>query len=168
MSKSVCDNIIFDDLFNRHSQVLRNYIYYKCGDEELADDIVQEAFIKLWDNCNKVKHENALFFLKRVATNLFLNVVKHKKVVFEYHKTVSSRSDIQNPEFLLEEKEFSIKLNNAIEMLPEKQREVFLMSRMDNKKYAEIADFLEISVKAVEKRMHLALVTLKEKIEHFK
>ena len=70
----------------------------------------------------------------------------------------------ENPEFLLEEKEFMDKLQNAISDLKEGQREVFLLSRIDKKTYKEIAEMLSISVKTVEKRMTLALKQLREKV----
>ena len=72
----------------------------------------------------------------------------------------------QNPEYLLEEEEFKEKLQNAIASLTEAQREVFLMNRIDGKKYWEIAELLGISQKAVEKRMSSALKTLKAQIEN--
>jgi len=59
-------------------------------------------------------------------------------------------------------------LLQAIEKLNEKQRVAFLMNRIDGKKYAEIAKELEISVKAVEKRIHLALIELRKEFENFK
>jgi RNA polymerase sigma-70 factor (ECF subfamily) len=62
----------------------------------------------------------------------------------------------------MEESEFQNRLEQAIGNLSEKQRQVFLMSRIEKMKYSEIAEVLEISVKAVEKRMHLALLSLKE------
>ena len=69
-----------------------------------------------------------------------------------------------SPEFVLEEKEFKTKLQNAIADLTDGQREVFLLNRIDGMKYREIAEMLDISVKAVEKRMSGALKILKEKI----
>jgi RNA polymerase sigma-70 factor (ECF subfamily) len=62
------------------------------------------------------------------------------------------------------EKEFMDKLERTIDSLPEKQKEVFLLNRIEKKKYKEIAEQLDISVKAVEKRMHLALVVMRDKI----
>lgn len=126
--------------------------------------MVQEAYIKLWNNCKTIPFANALFFLKRVANNAFLNVVKHKKIVLQHEQTKKSEIDVESPEYLLEEKEFMQKLENAIAGLSEKQREVFLLNRIDKKTYAEIAVFLDISKKAVEKRMHNALKVLRKEI----
>lgn len=162
--KSICESKNFEMLFKQHSKTLRNYIFYKCGDVNLAEDLVQEAYIKLWNNCKKIPFANALFFLKRVANNAFLNVVKHKKVVLQHEQTQESEVDIESPEFLLEEKEFMQKLERAIASLSEKQREVFLLNRIDKKTYSEIAVFLNISKKAVEKRMRNALKFLREEI----
>ncbi|WP_440121750.1 RNA polymerase sigma factor [Tenacibaculum sp. Ill] len=163
--KSVCEQNNFKEIFNQHSQTLRNYIYYKCGDTQQAEDIVQEAYIKLWNNCSKVFFEKAKSYLYTVANNHFLNDVAHKKVVLEHQKqSVSSGKTNETPQFLLEEEEFHTKLKKAIADLPEKQREVFLLSRIDKKKYSEIADIVGVSVKAVEKRMSKALLTLKEQI----
>ena len=64
----------------------------------------------------------------------------------------------------LEEQEFKERLERAIAQLPEKQRIAFLMNRIDKKKYREIAEKLGISIKAVEKRMHLALQTMRKNI----
>ena len=163
--KSVCDQKNFEEIFNQHSQTLRNYIYYKCGDTQQAEDIVQEAYIKLWSNCAKVFFDKAKSYLYTVANNHFLNDVAHKKVVLEHQKqNVSSGNTNETPQFLLEEEEFHVKLKKAIADLTEKQREVFLLSRIDKKKYNEIADIVGVSVKAVEKRMSKALLTLKEQI----
>jgi RNA polymerase sigma-70 factor (ECF subfamily) len=98
-----------------------------------------------------------------------LNVIAHQKVVLNYAKN-SGKSELtnENPEFILEEDQFKTKLNNAIQNLNETQRVAFLMHRIDGKKYAEIAAELEISVKAVEKRIHLALVELRKEFDHFK
>ncbi|MBU2947488.1 RNA polymerase sigma factor [Zobellia uliginosa] len=161
---NVCEEQVFDTIFKANSKTVFNYIYYKFGNEEKAHDAVQEAFVKLWENCAKVSPEKAKSFVYTVANNLYLNVIKAEKVRLKYaDKTLKVTHE--SPEFLLEEEEFKQKLNRALDSLPENQRTTFLLNRIDGKKYAEIAEMEGVSVKAIEKRMHLALKSLREKIE---
>ena len=164
--KSVCEEKNYKILFEEHSKSLFNFIYYKCGDLEQAEDVVQEAFIKLWNNCSNVIYEKAKSFLFTVARNLFLNEVAHKKIVLQHKSNLPPDRTNESPEFLMEEQEFMVKLKKTIADLPEKQREVFLLSRIDKKKYSEISEMLGITVKAVEKRMSQALNILREKISN--
>jgi len=127
---------------------------------------MQEAFIRLWNNCKKIIWEKSRAFLYKVATNLFLHQVEHQKVRLAYSKLSQSDRNHESPDFILEEKEFMIKLQNAIADLTEAQREVFLLNRIDKKTYNEIAEMLGISVKAVEKRMHNALKKLRKIIKN--
>lgn len=165
---SVCQDHVFEKVFNNYSKVVRNFIYFKCGNEAQADDLTQDAFVKLWKNCAKVPFDKAKSYLFVLVKNAFFNEVNHKKVVLKYQKSSSENINRQDPEFLLREKEFHKELNEAINKLSEKQREVFLLSRIEKKTYKEIAEMLEISVKAVEKRMHVALQKLKKEIKNYK
>jgi len=164
--KSVCDQRVFNELFDIHSTPLRNYLYYQSGNLQQAEDLVQEAFIKLWNNCKKVLFEKARGFLFAVSKNAFYNQVAHQKVVLAYAKQPVKKTDGETPEYRLEEKEFMQQLQQAIAELPEGQREVFLLNRMDGMTYKEIADFLGVSQKAVEKRMHKALVKLRKTVKN--
>jgi RNA polymerase sigma-70 factor (ECF subfamily) len=65
----------------------------------------------------------------------------------------------------MEEKQFREKLERALDSLPENQRTTFLLNRVDGMKYAEIAEMEGVSVKAIEKRMHLALQSLRGEVE---
>ncbi|RXQ89007.1 sigma-70 family RNA polymerase sigma factor [Ancylomarina salipaludis] len=163
---SLCKTKVFEKVFDLHAPLLHNFIYYKCGDSDISHDIVQEAFIKLWENCKKVLLLKAKSFVYTVAKNLFLNLVEHQKVKLKYHQVSTEELNYESPEYLMEEEEFRERLNRAIADLPEKQRVVFLLNRIDKKTYAEIAGMMDVSVKAIEKRMHLALVSLREKIDH--
>ncbi len=165
-SKSVCDRPVFTELFETHAETVRNLMYYKCGDKEQAEDLMQEAFIKMWHHCKKVIFEKAKGFLCTVANNLFLNQVAHQKVRLEYSKLPHRNRNIESPDFVMEEKEFMDILQNAIADLTEGQREVFLLNRIDKKTYVEIAEMLDISVKAVEKRMHNALKQLRKLVKN--
>ena len=162
MPKGVCKEQIFKSIFLEHAKSLRNFLYYKSGQLKQAEDWVQDAFSKLWENCAKVQPEKAKSYLFTIANNLFLNEVAHQKVVLQFEQKGHTQRTNESPEFLLEEQEFQQRLEKAINDLPEGQRLVFLMNRIDKKTYKEIAEILEISVKAVEKRMHKALVSLRK------
>ena len=161
---NVCQESVYNGIFKDTSKTIFNYIYYKFGNEEKAHDAVQEAFIKLWENCAKVPPKKAKSFLYTVANNLYLNVLKAEKVRLKYADK-SLKTTNENPEFILEEKQFQEKLDAALESLPENQRATFLMNRIDGLKYTEIAELEGVSIKAIEKRMHLALKSLRKKID---
>lgn len=162
--QNVCGERIYSDIFQANSKIIFNHIFYKYGNEEKAHDAVQEAFLKLWQNCAKVPPNKAKSFLYTVANNLYLNVLKAEKVRLKYaDKTLKTTNE--HPEFLMEEQQFKEKLDAALNSLPENQRATFLMNRIDGLKYAEIAQLEGVSIKAIEKRMHLALKSLREKID---
>ncbi|NOU62093.1 RNA polymerase sigma factor [Marinifilum caeruleilacunae] len=162
---SICESKTYEAIFNRYSESIRNFVYYKCGDMEKAEDITQEAFIKLWKQCASIIVEKAKSFLYTVANNLFINDYKHGKVVLQHRSSIKESVEAKTPEYLMEEEEFMLKLKEAISNLKSNQREVFLLSRIDGKTYKEIAEIIGISEKAVEKRMHKALLNLRAKIK---
>jgi len=165
----ICEELTFSGFFATHAKTLRNYLYYKFGDRDQAEDVTQDAFIKLWENCASVPPEKAKSFLYTVANNASLNKIAHQKVVLEYNKSKSvARVNDESPDFVLEEEQFKVKLQNAIAGLSEAQRTAFLLNRIEGKKYHEIADMLDISIKAVEKRISGALLELRKQIEHFR
>lgn len=162
MAENICEQKVFESVYLEQAENLRNFLYYKCGNLQLAEDLTHDSFSKLWENCIKVIREKAKSYLFTIGNNLFLNQVKHEKIVLRFEKRPMKKSDTQDPQYLMEENEFKALLENAISALPETQRTVFLMSRIDKLKYKQIAETLGISVKAVEKRMHKALKSLKE------
>lgn len=109
MPETVCEEKIFSAIYNDYSKDLHNFLYYKYGDQFDPNDKVQEAFIKLWDNCKKVSLKDAKGFLFMVARNLMLNEIKHKKVVLKHQQIKPKDYTNESPEFELEKKEFSQK-----------------------------------------------------------
>ncbi|MEM9931162.1 MAG: sigma-70 family RNA polymerase sigma factor, partial [Bacteroidota bacterium] len=162
----ICEESVYDAVFLRVAPLLHSFLYYRTGDAAAAEDLMQDAFLKLWQNCAKVTPDKAKPYVFRIAENLFFNQREHAKVVlkFEASRTISS-VHTETPQDLLEGQEFKDKLEQALAALPDGAREVFLLNRIEGLKYREIAELLGISQKAVEKRMHRALVGLK-KIHH--
>ncbi|HHG85361.1 MAG TPA: RNA polymerase sigma-70 factor [Bacteroidetes bacterium] len=155
--KQVFDQVEFKRIFLEYGEQIRNFIYYKSGNLALAEDIMQDTFLKLWTEGDKVSPEKVKSFLYTVANNRFLDGARHQQVVLKFEKIPQKEGHNESPEHVLEQKEFKRALEKAIESLPETQREVFLMNRIEKLTYREIAERLAISVKAVEKRMHKAL-----------
>ena len=159
---SLCQEPVYSKVFREYSTTLFNYLYYKCGDESQAKDLTQEAFLKLWQNCADVSEATAKGYVFKTANNKLLNIYEHNKVKLRYEKIGHTDRMNEDPEFLMEEKELKAQIENAIAKLPEKQRVVFLLSRIDKKTYKEIAEIIGISKQAVEKRIYKALDTLRQ------
>lgn len=156
--------IEFKQVFDKHYDAVKNFLYYKLGDIDLAEDLVQEVFLKAWEKRDTIKMETVQNLLYTIANHLAINYFKSARTRFEFKLKDQPHTTRESPEYLMEKDEFASKLEEAIGGLPEKQRVVFLMNRIDELTYNEIAERLEISVKAVEKRMHEALEYLLKRI----
>jgi len=161
-NESLCDEQVYSKVFMEYSTTLFNYLYYKCGNTALAKDITQDAFLKLWQNCKKVNFTTAKGYVFKTANNLMLNTFARQKVHLKFQNLKKHQHSPESPDFILEEKELQLQIEQAISDLPEKQRIAFLMSRIDKKTYKEIAEILNISKQAVEKRIYNALDSLRK------
>ncbi len=154
----------FKNTFDTHFESVRNYIYYRSGDKELANDIAQETFIRYWEKTS-LKAEgigNIKGFLFKMAGDIFITAYRKKQNMKKYYILNSHEVFSHSPEEEMTYKETMINYENALASLPEKQRTVFLLNRMDGLKYHEIALNLGLSIKAVEKRMKNALEFLRK------
>ena len=165
LNDNICNETIFSSVFNKYSKDLHDFLYYKFGESFNPKDKVQEAFIKLWQNCSKVSPSKAKSYLFTVGNNLMLNEAAHQKVVLAYQKIAPKHYTNESPEFLMQENEYMQKLQKAISNLTEAQRSAFLLNRVEGKKHKEIATLLDISTKAVEKRIYGALKKLRKDID---
>ena len=156
---------MFSSIFNKYAKDLHNFLYYKYGELLNPKDKVQEAFVKLWEHCAKVTADKAKSFVFTTANNLMLNEVAHQKVVLKHQKIKTKMYTNENPEFLMQETEYMNKLQNALANLTDAQREAFMMNRVEGKRFKEIAEILDISTKAVEKRIYGALEKLRKEIK---
>jgi len=165
LQDNVCQESIFARLYEKHAKNIHDFLYYKFGEMLQPEDKMQEAFVKLWQNCKKIPPSKAKGFLFTVANNLMLNEVKHQKVVLKYENKKTKHQDHQDPQFLLEEQEYLQKYQKALAMLTDAQRVAFLLNRTEGKKHKEIAEILNISQKAVEKRIYGALKKIRKEIK---
>jgi len=157
----------FKILFEQHFDTIRNFVYYRIGNEELATDIAQEAFMTIWEKQLTKSHENAIGLLYKIAGNILISKYRRQQVELKFQKSLTSNPMDYSADEEFQFNELQRKYEKALSNLSEKQRIVFLMSRNDELKYNEIAERLNLSIKAVEKRMSIAIAFLKEEMKEF-
>src|SRR5690606_28262069 len=143
------------------------YCYNLTKDQDRAEDIVQQTFIKIWIKRNTLVIKSSLkSYLYRSVYNTFLKEyrkIKKEEVALADLKNSIFLDFVEMDETILEER---IKLvETAISQLPKKNMEVFLLSRKSGYKHKEIAAQLDISEKAVEKHISRAIQTIKKWIK---
>jgi RNA polymerase sigma-70 factor (ECF subfamily) len=156
----------FKVIFDEYYEYIRNYLFYLSGDIGLAEDIAQDVFLKLWENKEKVNDATVKPLLFKIAKNMFLNSHKRKVLDLKFINNKPENIENESPQYILEFKEFDIRLQRAISNLPDQCRTFFLLNRIDDLKYQEIANNFGISVKAVEKQISKALKILRGQFEH--
>ncbi len=151
------DNQEFKKIFDQKFDELRSCIYYRCGDVDLATDIAQDCFMKLWEKRDSIVMSQVTGLLFKMASDMYVNKFHHQKRTKKVFENIRFDLHDYSPEELLTFKQLNEKYTMLIENMPEIQRSVFLMSRIDGLQYREIAERLGLGVKAVEKRMGNAL-----------
>lgn len=154
----------FKYCFDLYFDSIRNYIYFRCIDEALATDIAQEAFMKIWEKKIEFDEKMVKGLLYKMAKDIWISQYRKQQVRNDYQLQYISHGETSTPETELEYRELNEKYEKTLNILPENQREVFVMSRMENLTYKEISERLDISVKAIEKRMGIALKTLRKEL----
>ncbi|MCG6191020.1 RNA polymerase sigma-70 factor [Maribellus maritimus] len=155
----------FEILFKKHYSALCAYCYGFVADYSLSEDIVQEVFSRLWTDKRKIKIDSSVkAYLYSAVRNTALNDIKHQKVKREYEKLNNNGNNYteRSIEDQVVGEELNAKIQSAINNLPTERRRIFLMSRMDELKYKEIAEKLDISIKTVENQMGKALASLRK------
>jgi len=139
-------------------------------DFETAKEIVQEAFVSLWEKRETIDMDRQVkSYLSMIIHNKCTNYLRDNRKFDQYILTVENLVDV--PEYegsdSLVEEELKIKIESAISELPEKCREIFVMNRYENLKYQEIADKLQISVKTVETQLSKALQLMRIRLAEY-
>jgi RNA polymerase sigma-70 factor (ECF subfamily) len=151
----------FKILFDTYFEDVRRYVLYRSGDEDIATDIAQDTFMRVWEKQMVIDPQRVKGLLFKIAGDLFISQYRRKQVANNFFNTFQPTNKSLTPEDEINFQELKNAYDAALKSMPEKQRTVFLMNRIDELKYKEIADQLGLSVKAIEKRMSQALEHLK-------
>ena len=153
----------FKMIYDEHFDDLRRYLIYRSGDQDLSGDIAQNVFMKVWNKKIEIASGNIKSLLFKMATDEFISHIRRKKVEKEYTESIDLRliREPDNNDDLLEKK---VLFQKALNQLPEKQKTALLMNKMQGLTYKEIAEVLNLSQKAIEKRIGLALKALKQNL----
>lgn len=157
----------FEKVFKRYYKPLHAYAYTIVKDEAVADDMVQQVFYRMWNSSEKINIQSSIAaYLYRAVYNESLNFIKHQKIVVTHQKETAPymKSERDTAAGKIIHKELEQKLRLALNTLPEQCRTVFQLSRFENLKYQEIADYLGISIKTVENQMGKALKIMRHQL----
>lgn len=154
--------IDIDSLYRYYYRPLCLYALHYIGDAMVVEDIVQDSFIRLWEKSSSVHISDPKPYLYMTVRNRCLDLMR-KSGVRDTPVPISDAEKEIRDEELQEDSYEEARLWTAIDSLPSRCREVFLMSRRDGLKYSEISEQLGISENTVRNQMSKALRVLKEK-----
>lgn len=161
------DETAFRLLFDAYRNRLYFYIFRLTLSKEVAEDILQDTFLKIWlnrDQLNRVEHFNAWIF--KVAQNGVLTGLRRKAV----EASIINDKQEQNTQQLIPDQQLHFKqvkttLQEAIEALPPQQKKVFLLRREEGRRINEIANLMNISGLTVKKHLTAAQKTIRQALE---
>jgi RNA polymerase sigma-70 factor (ECF subfamily) len=157
-------------LFKEHFTPLVYFAQKYLGDLDNSKEVVHNVFVKIWENRHEFEFDKpAKSYLFTSVYNRSLNVIRDNKKFVNTEESDVHFGKMESGSYTdtMEVAELESKIKSAIQKLPEKCREVFEMNRFEGKKYAEIAEQLNLSVKTVEAQMSKALKIMKEELKDY-
>ncbi len=165
------DNSAFQTLFEKYQPMLYRAMYYRTSDARLAQDVVQEAFLKVWINRAKLKPHLAFYaYLLKLSKNLVLDHYKREEVRTRHQDHVRFLEERPNrdPEQDFKKQALEKRIREVVDSrLPDKCRAIFLLSRVEGMSNQEIADAMKVSKKTVENQLYRALKILRKKCAEY-
>ena len=159
---------IFSLIFQTYYKGLVIYTGRYLSDQAACEDIVQNVFLKLWNDRETISIENSLrSYLLRAVINQCIDELRHTKIIDEYQEYLLSFHEEEWSENSFLYSELSGHIDKALNKLPEELRHPFVMSRIEGKKYSEIAQSLNVSVRTIEVRIAKALMQLRILLKDF-
>lgn len=162
------DRNAYAEIFERYSPLLIAHAYRIVADEDEAGDIVQDVMLNLWEKRNQININLPISgYLYKAVRNRIFNLLSHKKVADKYVESMIAYMEGTHTDSdeKLREKELTALLEKEIASLPEKMREVFILYKMEELSYKDIADRLGITDKTAKQQVYNAVKILKSKID---
>ena len=159
----------FEFLFHEYYGYLCLYASKILNNPDAAEEIVQDFFVRLWEKREQLFIETSVknYFFRSVK-NLCINSIQHDKIKAKHAQKIISQTEINTSvDESFVEFDLAEKIEESIQSLPQKRREIFRLSREEGLKYREIAEKLNVSVKTVETQMSLAIKILREKLKKY-
>jgi len=158
----------FESLFKTHNKALRNLAYNLVRDKDAAKDVVQEVFLKLWNNRQNLNLEDSIkHYLFKATAHTALNHLRFSKKLITLEDDVLKNAVTSETSTESNYSELEWRVRRAIDKLPPKCKAIYTLSRHEGLKYQEIADTLNLSLKTVENQMGIALEKLREDLKPF-
>jgi RNA polymerase sigma-70 factor, ECF subfamily len=159
------DQSALGTLFTLYKDDLYKVLYHRVSDKSLLEDVIQQTFVKLWENRNKIQISSSLkSYIFRIAINIILDEKKHEDVKTKYKDRIIDLYE-KNDHVAEEENEVIHSVHKIISELPKPIPLAFYLSRYGSMTYIEIADMLNLSVKTIESYISKVLKILREKIK---
>lgn len=155
------DTQAFSQLFYAYHQELASYIVRLVRSTELAEEIVQDTFLKIWLQRNSLNQiENFRAYLFTISRNHTFNVMRlEARKTLQYQTWLTNQTDFETEETIDLENKYSL-LDEAIAQLPPQQQKVWILSRKDGLKHEEIAKLLSLSKETVKRHISLATASI--------
>lgn len=173
MDKTAEKRTEFENIYVAHYSRMKRFAQEYVIREEDAENIVQDVFLDLWEqNLLLLSHTNLFAYLFTAVKNRCIDFLRHKTIVQkttdklqdDYMKALQIKFQSLEAfdEQLFSEPDIETVIQNAIESLPQKCREIFILNKIEGKKQKIIAQELNISINTVESQMAIAYKKLKE------
>ncbi len=156
-----------DQLFNDYYRDLCHKAFRILNNKEIAEDIVQDVFFKLWESRKKINIKISLkAYLNRMVFNESISYLRKNKALIDFSDELEVEDTSAIPDELIEQKDLKKIIDSAINKLPPACKTIFLLSRIDELSYKQISEKLDISIKTVENQMGKALKILRQSIKY--
>lgn len=158
----------FNYVFNEYYKSLCQFSYSFIKDQDNAESLVQEVFIKIWEKREGLAQiDNLLSYLMVMVRNISLDYLRKEKVNLKLYSKIKPEESVNTTEEELSINEFEEKILKSVRDLPEKCRIAFELSRFENLTNKEIAGNMDISVKGVEALIGRSLKLLRNDLVEF-